>query len=83
MNALDVEGAQPLFDQVCERRGEGRLLDLVFTLQQIERIGRAGGDLLEDGSGGKGCHLERFEDGADDRPRELGADPLERVDVLL
>ena len=37
VNALDVEGAQPLFDQLGELRGERRLLDLVLALQQVER----------------------------------------------
>ena len=48
MDALDVERAQPFLDQLFELVGERRLLDLVFALEQIDRIDRAGGDLLAD-----------------------------------
>ena len=42
VNALDVEGAQPFVDELGELRGERRLLDVVFALQEVDRIGRAG-----------------------------------------
>ena len=49
VNALDVERAQPVLDQLLEVMRQRRLLDIVLAKQQVDGIGRAGLDLLEDG----------------------------------
>ena len=49
MNALDVERAQPVLDQLLEIMRQRRLLDIVLAEQQVDGSGRAGLDLLEDG----------------------------------
>jgi len=48
---LHVEGAEPLFHQVVEVRGERRLLDVVFALQDVDSVDRTGRDLLANGGG--------------------------------
>jgi hypothetical protein len=49
VNVLDIERPQPLFDQVVELDRERGLLDVVFTLEQIDGVGRSFFDLLADG----------------------------------
>ncbi len=46
---VDIEGAQPLLDELLELVGQARLLDVVLALQEVDRIGGAGLDLLADG----------------------------------
>ena len=53
MDALDVEGAQPFLDQLLELVRQRRLLDLVFALQQVDRIGRCRPESASDGCGGR------------------------------
>ena len=49
MDVLDIERPEPLLDQVVELYRERSLLDVVFTLQQIDGVRRSFFDLLADG----------------------------------
>jgi hypothetical protein len=49
MDVLDVERPQPFLDQVVELHCERGLLDVVFTLQQVDGVRRSLFDLLADG----------------------------------
>jgi hypothetical protein len=49
MEMFDVEAPQPLFDQVLELPRERSLLDVVLSLDQVDGMGLAVGDLLPDG----------------------------------
>ena len=52
MDPLDVEGAKSLVDERGEFAGERRLLDVVFTLEKVNRINPARLELLADCGGG-------------------------------
>src|SRR5207302_10958924 len=49
VDALDVERAQPFFDQLTEIGRDGRLLHVVFADEEVDRIDGARGDLCSDG----------------------------------
>ncbi len=51
MDAVDIEGAEAFLDQIGEIGGERRLLELVFADQEVNRVGRAGRNLLANDSG--------------------------------
>ncbi len=51
MDALDVEGAQALLDEIRELGGKRRALDVVVADQEVNRIRGAAGDLRADGGG--------------------------------
>jgi hypothetical protein len=48
VHAVDVERGQPFVDKRRELRRQRRLLDVVFALKQINRVGVARGELLSD-----------------------------------
>ena len=54
VDALDVERLEPLLDEADEFGRERRLLDVVFTLKQVDRIGRAALICLRTGAAGNG-----------------------------
>ena len=48
VNAFDVERPQSFLHELGELAGERRFLHLVLAHEEIQRIGRGGGDLLAD-----------------------------------
>ena len=56
MNAVDVERAQSFLDEIGELRSQRRLLDVVFSLQEVDRIDLARGDLLSNGGNRESRH---------------------------
>jgi hypothetical protein len=56
MDPLHVEGAKSLVDELGEFAGERRLLDVVFTLEKVNRIDPARRYLLANCGGGYERH---------------------------
>jgi hypothetical protein len=50
MDALRVERAQLFVNELGKLRRQRRLLDVVFSLEQVDGIRPARGDLLADGA---------------------------------
>ena len=62
MHTLDVERGEALLDERREVRRERRFLDVVFPLEQINRIGVTGRDLLANVGGGSCQNASRIDD---------------------
>src|SRR5207237_10036456 len=55
-NAVDVERAQSFLVEIGGLRSQRRLLDVVFSLQEVDRIDLARGDLLSNGGNRESRH---------------------------